>query len=65
MCKSIVAMLTSYGVCADCIDEDDKLFAKVKSSIGFGQKLLPDELAAKTGVDIKHINRWVNAGRFV
>lgn len=65
MCGAIVATLTSYGVCVDCVDEDEKMFVKVKSSIKFGEQVLPDELAAKNDVDIKHINRWINSGRFV
>ncbi len=52
------------SVCKDCWDKDEEMFQKVKSAIKFGQRVLPDELASKTGVDLKHINRWAQQGRF-
>jgi hypothetical protein len=64
MCGALMGMPTSSGVCSDCWDKDEDMYQKVKSNMKFGEKLLPEELSAKTGVDIKHIQRWAAQGRF-
>ncbi len=64
MCGSLMSIPTASGVCSDCWDKDEEMYQKVKSTMKFGQKLLPEELASKTGVDIKHIQRWMVQGRF-
>lgn len=64
MCGGLMGTPTSTGVCSDCWDKDEEMYQKVKSNMKFGQKLFPEELANKTGVDIKHIQRWINQGRF-
>ncbi len=64
LCGSLISGGVGSSVCRDCWDKDEEMFQKVKSAIKFGQKVLPDELAAKTGIDVKHINRWVLNGRF-
>ncbi len=64
LCGALISGQVSSAVCKDCWDKDEEMFQKVKSAIKFGQRVLPDELASKTGVDIKHINRWAQQGRF-
>jgi hypothetical protein len=64
MCGTLMTGNVSTGVCQDCWDKDEEMFQKVKSAIKFGQRVLPDELATKTGVELKHINRWIQQGRF-
>ena len=64
ICGDLMAGGVTAGVCKECWDKDEEMFQKVKSAIKFGQKVLPDELAAKTGIELKHINRWAQNGRF-
>ncbi len=64
MCGSLMSGFTSTGVCGDCWSKDEEMFQKVRAAMKFGQKVFPEELAGKTGVDIKHINRWMQQGRF-
>jgi hypothetical protein len=51
-------------VCNECIEKDDELYTMAKNSMKFGEKMLPEELSHKTGIDYKHIMRWVRYGRF-
>ena len=59
-----MAVSNTRGVCSDCFDKDDELFDKVRSVMKFGEKFMPEALSEKTGVDIKHIQRWARLGRF-
>jgi len=64
MCNALMSMPTSSGVCGDCWEKDEQLFQKAKSHIKFGERLLIEELSGKSGVDLKHIQRWIEQGRF-
>ena len=64
MCNALMAMPTSSGVCADCWDKDEELFQKAKGAMKLGQKFLPEQLAGKTNIELKHIQRWAKQGRF-
>ncbi len=64
VCGTLMGGFSSTGVCADCWDKDEQMFQKVRGAMKFGQRLLPDELSTQTGVEIKHINRWMQQGRF-
>jgi hypothetical protein len=46
------------------MDKDDEMYTKAKNCMKFGEKMLPEELSHKTGIDTKHILRWVKHGRF-
>ncbi len=64
LCGALISLQVGSAVCKDCWDKDEEMFQKVKAEIKFGQRVLPDELAAKTGIDVKHIARWSQQGRF-
>lgn len=64
ICNCLLPTSNNTGVCGDCWEKDDMLFDKVRSAMKFGEKFLPEVLADKTGVDIKHIQRWARQGRF-
>lgn len=64
LCSSLMATSNTRGVCSDCFDKDDELYDKVRNVMKFGERFAPEALSEKTGVDIKHINRWANQGRF-
>lgn len=50
-------------VCPKCIDKDAEMFERVKSRLKYGEKVAVNEIANRTGIDRKHIERWVRAGR--
>lgn len=64
LCGGLMSSPTSTNVCGDCWDKDEQLFNKARSAMRFGEKLLPEELSLKTGIDLKHIQRWASQGRF-
>lgn len=66
VCGSLMPghLSSGSGVCQDCWDKDEEMFQKAKGAIKFGQRVLPEELSSKTGIDLKHINRWIAQGRF-
>ncbi len=64
ICGNITSVTIREGVCNDCLDKDDELYNKAKNSMKFGQKMLPEELSQRTGIDYKHIQRWIRTGRF-
>jgi hypothetical protein len=64
MCGGLINLPTSAGICKDCWDKDEELFNRARAAMRFGEKLLPEDLSAKTGIDMKHIQRWTNQGRF-
>jgi hypothetical protein len=64
ICNCLLPVNNTTGVCKECWPKDDELFDKVRSVMKFGEKFLPEVLAEKTSVDIKHIRRWLNQGRF-
>lgn len=64
LCNVLIPTNTSRGVCSDCWDKDDELFENVRNVMKFGEKFIPEVIAEKSGVDIKHINRWARIGRF-
>jgi len=64
MCGGLMSPPTSTGVCKDCWDKDEEMFNKARAAMRFGEKLLPEDLSAKTGIDMKHIQRWTSQGRF-
>lgn len=59
-----MATQTTTGVCADCWEKDEKLYNAAISTLKFGERVFPEELSAKSGIDIKHIQRWIRQGRF-
>ena len=63
MCGEIVAQLTGFGVCSDCVDKDRELFDEVKSSMSLGQIMTIEDLSERSEVDAKHIRRWIKTGR--
>jgi len=64
LCNSLMAVSNTRGVCSDCWEKDDILFDKVRDVMKFGERFVPEVLAEKSGVDIKHLNRWYQIGRF-
>ncbi len=63
-CRALIGGSNPMGVCKDCTEVDEKLFDKARNHLGFGQQISPEELAEKSGVDLKHIERWAHVGRF-
>ena len=63
-CGTLMSISLFGGVCNECMDTDKELYDKARSSLKFGEKVLPEELADKTGIEIKHIKRWMEIGRF-
>ena len=63
MCNEIVAQLTGFGVCTDCVEQDRQLFNDVKTSMSLGQIMTIEDLSEKSQVDAKHIRRWIRTGR--
>lgn len=63
ICNGLMSGISSRGICADCFDEDDRMFRELKTSIRFGEKICPFELADKSGFHIKHIKRWFDQGK--
>lgn len=55
---------TSFGICPDCWEKDESLYNQARSALRFGEKVFPEELSAKTGIEIRHIQRWIRQGRF-
>ena len=64
LCNCLLATTNIRGVCSDCWEKDDELFDKVRNAMKFGEKFAPDVLAEKTGVEMKHFQRWTRLGRF-
>jgi hypothetical protein len=64
MCGALMGVPTASGVCSDCWDKDEEMYQRAKSVLKFGQRVFPEELSSKTGIDIKHIQRWIEQGRF-
>ena len=64
ICGCITSSSLRDGVCNECMEKDDELYTMAKNSMKFGEKMLPEELSNKTGIDYKHIMRWVRYGRF-
>jgi hypothetical protein len=64
ICGCITSFSLRDGVCNECMEKDDELYTMAKNSMKFGEKMLPEELSNKTGIDYKHIMRWVRYGRF-
>jgi hypothetical protein len=64
ICGSVTSVVLKNGVCFDCKEKDDELFALAKNSMKFGEKILLEELSNRCGIDSKHIMRWVRHGRF-
>lgn len=63
-CKTLISSQMSLGVCDECRELDHALFNKTKGFLKFGEKILPEELSERAGVDLKHIQRWIHNGRF-
>jgi hypothetical protein len=64
LCNVLIAANNMRGVCSDCWDKDDELFESVRSVMKFGEKFVPEVIAEKSGVELKHITRWARIGRF-
>tara|TARA_B100001989_G_C24123568_1_gene262119 strand:- start:27 stop:266 length:240 start_codon:yes stop_codon:yes gene_type:complete len=62
-CGTLMSNSLHGGVCADCMEEDKELYDKARNFLKFGEKVLAEELAQKSGVDLKHIQRWISIGR--
>lgn len=58
-----IAPQNLYGVCKDCIEEDQRMFESVKKVMGFGEKITLDIISQRTGVSQKNIKRWIKQGR--
>jgi hypothetical protein len=63
-CGALMSTSLFGGVCKDCMEQDKQLFDKARGCLNFGEKILPEELAEKSGVDLRHIQRWAEIGRF-
>ena len=64
LCECLMAVTNTRGVCENCWSKDAELFDTARSAMKFGERFVPEALAEKTGVDIKHIQRWARLGRF-
>jgi len=64
ICNCLLPSNNTTGVCSDCWEKDDEMFDKVRSAMKFGEKFLPEVLSEKTGVEMKHLQRWARQGRF-
>lgn len=63
ICNTMLADKPPSGVCSSCFDYDQELFDRVKKALRYGERITPEELANRTGVDAKHIKRWTSLGR--
>jgi Fe-S-cluster-containing dehydrogenase component len=63
MCEKLISSTEDHPVCMDCSDQDSELFEKTKNLLKYGEKISAAELAARSGIEKKHIERWVNTGR--
>lgn len=52
-----------YGVCENCIEEDQQLYHTARDSIKFGEIVTPEIVSERTGIEVKHIMRWIRKGR--
>lgn len=50
-------------VCQNCAEKDAEMFDRVKSKLQYGEKVSVHDIAQRTGVERKHIERWVRTGR--
>ncbi len=64
ICGCVTSLNLKNGVCFDCKEKDDELFTLAKNSMKFGEKMLLEELSNRSGIDCRHILRWVRYGRF-
>lgn len=63
LCNELMPASNIKGVCPDCWEKDDEMFDKVRNVMKFGERFIPEALAEKSGVDVKHLNRWYKLGR--
>lgn len=63
MCGAIM-MPSPWGVCKDCVEEDQRQFDIVKKSLGMHEVKSIDEISQDTGIAAKHIRRWIKRGSF-
>lgn len=63
LCGAFINANIYGGVCNECTDKDKELYDQARTCLDFGERVLPEDLSAKSGVDIKHIKRWVRIGR--
>ncbi len=54
----------AYGVCPNCIAEDQRLYTIARDSMGLNRNISIAELRQKTGIEEKILQRWVDTGRF-
>jgi hypothetical protein len=53
----------SYGVCPSCVQEDARLYGLARDAMSLNQNIGLVELRAKTGIEAKILQRWVDTGR--
>jgi hypothetical protein len=63
ICNKLMSGPTIRGVCFECFDEDERMFQELKSIIQIGQKLGLFELSDRSGIQPKHIKRWIDLGK--
>lgn len=63
ICNKLMSGQTIRGVCFECFDEDERMFQELKSIIQIGQKLGLFELSDRSGIQPKHIKRWIDLGK--
>jgi hypothetical protein len=63
-CGALMSISLFGGVCKDCMERDKELFDRARSCMNFGERVLPEELAEKSGIELRHIQRWAEIGRF-
>lgn len=54
---------TSRYCCLDCMDQDERLFLKVRSHLADNRGSSAEQLAESTGVALARITRWLREGR--
>jgi len=59
----VIAGSSTYGVCPNCMQEDQKLFEVVRDAIKVNEIVTMETIRKKTGIDTKTIKRWVDTGR--
>lgn len=50
-------------LCPACIDDDERLFLKVRSHLADNRGIGVDDLAEANGVSVARISRWLREGR--
>ncbi len=63
LCGTLTTSGFGYGVCHNCVEEDQRLYAIAKKAMKPNQVVGLADLCKQTGIEAKIIQRWVDTGR--